>query len=121
MTASRSLSTLPRSGRLPFPLVATDGEFEMLSAEVSRLRALVGPSEKSYVQLQQDLLGARDAAIGAEAELGTVRGYNQALEAEVVRLQRDFEWFREKVVLRMKRWRPRSSLSSRLTARSTPR
>ena len=80
--------------------MATDDELAQLRAEVARLRELVGPNEKSYTQLQIDLLGARDAAIGAEAELGTVRGYNQALEAEVERLERDFVWFRQNVVSR---------------------
>lgn len=80
--------------------MATDDELAQLRAEVARLRELVGPNEKSYTQLQIDLLGARDAAIGAEAELGTVRGYNQALEAEVERLERDFVWFRQNVVAR---------------------
>ncbi len=84
-------------------------DIDVLRAEVARLRDLVGPDEKSYVQLQIDLLAARDAAIGAEAALGTQRGYNAALEAEVERLQRDFRWFRDNVVLRLKRMRGRTS------------
>lgn len=71
-------------------------------AELERLRELVGPDEKSYAQLRLDVLAARDAAIGAEVELGTVRAYNVALEGEVVRLQRDFVWFRTKVVGRIR-------------------
>jgi hypothetical protein len=46
---------------------------EELRDEVLRLRALVGPDEKSYLQLKLDLLGARDHAIGAEAEAGRLR------------------------------------------------
>jgi hypothetical protein len=76
-----------------------------LRSEIARLRELVGPNEASYVQLQVDLLAARDAVIGAEHEVGVARGYNQALETEVVRLQRDFDWFRRKVIDRAKRAR----------------
>jgi hypothetical protein len=101
--------------------VATDDELDQLRAEVARLRELVGPNEKSYVQLQIDLLGARDAAIGAEAELGTVRGYNQALEAEVERLERDFVWFRHNVVERIKGSSVRSSWLGRMMSRFTGR
>lgn len=94
-----------------------DNDIDELRAEVARLRELVGPDEKSYVQLQIDLLGARDAAIGAEAELGTVRGYNQALEAEVVRLQRDFEWFRDTIVSRLTSSSLRSTWFGRMMLR----
>jgi hypothetical protein len=44
-----------------------------LRDEVLRLRELVGPEEKSYLQLKLDLLGARDHAIGAEAEASRLR------------------------------------------------
>lgn len=81
------------------------GELADLRLELERLRALVGPDEKSYVELQLDLLASRDAAIGAEAALGVARGYNAALEAEVERLQRDFRWFRNNVVQRIRRLR----------------
>lgn len=83
-------------------------ELEALRAEVARLRRLVGPSEDSYVKLQVDLLGARDTAIGAEAELGLMRGYSHALETEVVRLRRDFVWMREQVVMRAKTLRDKT-------------
>jgi hypothetical protein len=92
-----------------------------LRAEVARLGELIGPSEKSYVQLQVDLLGARDAAIGAEAELGTVRGYNLALEAEVVRLQRDFHWFREQFVMKARRVRAKSPAVGKAISRLSSR
>jgi hypothetical protein len=95
-------------------------ELELLRVEVARLRELVGPSEESYVKLRVDLLGARDAAIGAEYELGVQRGYSQALEAEVVRLQRDFLWFREQVVIKAKALRGRRLFGrtvSRLSSR----
>ena len=49
-------------------------ELTRLRSEVERLQGLIGPSEKSYRKLQLDVLGARDAAIAAEAELGYVRG-----------------------------------------------
>ena len=75
-----------------------EADAEVLRAEVTRLRELVGSDEKSYVQLRLDVLAARDAALGAEAELGALKAYNLALEAEVTRLTRDFEWFREKII-----------------------
>lgn len=99
-----------------------EAELEHLRAEVERLRALVGPSEESYVKLRLDVLGARDAAIGAEAEAGRLKGYCQALEAQIVRLDRDQIWFREQVVMRMKnlRYKATPSISkavSRLSSR----
>ena len=103
--------------------MATDDapdELELLRVEVARLRELVGPSEESYVKLRVDLLGARDAAIGAEHELGVQRGYSRALEAEVARLQRDFLWFREQVVIKAKSLRGRSVVG-RTVARLTSR
>ena len=77
-------------------------ELQRLRAEVERLRALVGPSEESYVKLRTDLLGARDAAIGATAEVGALKGRCHALEAQVARLTRDHIWFRDNVVRRLK-------------------
>jgi hypothetical protein len=75
-----------------------DADAEAMNAELNRLRELVGPDEKSYVDLRLDALAARDAALGAEAELGSLKAYNLALEAEVTRLTRDFGWFRAKIV-----------------------
>jgi hypothetical protein len=72
-----------------------------LWAEVQRLRALTGPSEESYVKLHLDMLGARDAAMGAEMELGQARAYVLALESEVARLQRDHVWLRQGVMRRL--------------------
>jgi hypothetical protein len=69
-----------------------------LEAEVERLRSLVGPDEKSYADLQVDLLGARDAAIGARAEVGVLEGRIAMLETEVVRARRDFAWLRPRLV-----------------------
>ncbi len=75
-----------------------EADVEALRAEVTWLRELVGPDEKSYANLRLDVLAARDAALGAEAELGSLKAYNLALEAEVTRLTRDFEWFRVKII-----------------------
>ena len=86
-------------------------ELEFLRAEVARLRALVGPSEESYVKLRLDVLGARDAAIGAEAEAGRLKGYCKALEAQVARLDRDQIWFRQQVVMRVKNMRHQATPS----------
>jgi hypothetical protein len=97
----------------PTDLALLQAEVEHLRAEVDRLRALVGPSEESYVKLRLDVLGARDAAIGAEAEAGRLKGYCQALEAQVARLDRDQIWFREQVVMRMKNLRHTATPSLR--------
>jgi len=74
------------------------GELTELRSEVSRLRALVGPSEKSYEDMTRDALSARDAARTAELETGSLRAQIVELENEVRRWQRDFVWFRERVV-----------------------
>jgi hypothetical protein len=92
-------------------------ELAELRAEIEHLRALLGPSEEAYTKLRLDVLAARDAAIGAELELGNLKGYNAALEAEVVRLQRDFLWFRERVVMRFRRLSRRSPLIRRVVSR----
>ena len=73
-----------------------------LRAEVERLRALLGPSERDYVQLRLDLLGAVDAAKGAQAALGEAEGRCRVLEAEVARLQRSHRWLRREVMARVK-------------------
>jgi hypothetical protein len=75
-----------------------DEELTSLRSEVARLRHLVGPSEKSYEALAQDARGARDAARRAELEAGQMRAQIVELENEVRRWQRDFVWFRDRVV-----------------------
>ncbi len=96
METSSPIAASP-SAPVDEPPTETD-EVSELRREVQRLRALVGPSEESYRKLRLDVLGARDAAIAAEAQLGQLRGQIVSLEAEVVRLRRDFLWFRQKVV-----------------------
>ena len=68
-----------------------------LRAEVERLRALVGPSEASYDDLRQDLLAARDAAKGAEAAAGVLRGQVAELHVELARARQDQEHFQRMV------------------------
>ena len=63
-------------------------ELATLRAEVARLRELVGPDELSYIKLKTDLWAARDSAMGAELEAGTMRGRVQALESALVRATR---------------------------------
>ena len=82
---------------LPTAIPPSD-ELSELRLEVSRLRALVGPSEKSYEDLTRDALTARDAARTAELETGRLRAQIVELEIEVRRWQRDFVWFRDRVV-----------------------
>ncbi len=73
-------------------------ELASLRDEVARLRGLVGPSEKSYADLTQESRTARDAARRAELETGRLQAQIVELENEVRRWQRDFVWFRDRVV-----------------------
>lgn len=68
----------------------TSDELNELRNEVQRLRTLVGPSEDSYRKLRLDVLGARDAAIAAEAELGFARGQVISLESQLFQIRRDY-------------------------------
>ena len=65
-----------------------DAELATLRSEVARLRELVGPDEVAYTKLKTELWAARDAAMGAELEAGTLRGRVQALESALVRATR---------------------------------
>ena len=90
------------------PVSTTDSaetELAQLRAEVSRLRELIGPNEQSYVQLRIDVWSARDAVIGAEAEMGLLRGQVQSLHAEVDRAMKEQQWVKDEVLLRIKSWR----------------
>lgn len=60
-----------------------------ISAEVERLRRLVGPSERGYADLEQDLLAARDVARGAEATAGSLRGQLAQMHVELARARQD--------------------------------
>jgi hypothetical protein len=84
--------------------VPDDEELIRLRAEVDRLRELVGPSEESYQKLKLDLLTARDAVIGAQAEVGTARGQQRVLEAEVARLRRNRMYFQRQFTVRLRRY-----------------
>ncbi len=75
-----------------------DDELASLRSEITRLRGVVGPSEKSYEDLERDAVSARDAARKAELETGRLRARVIELENEVRRWQRDFVWFRDRVV-----------------------
>lgn len=82
----------------PLDTEAHERELRALRTEVERLRALLGPSEESYEKLRLDVLGARDAAIAAEAELGRARARISALETDVARYRRDFVLLRRLVI-----------------------
>lgn len=71
---------------------------DALRAEVERLRALVGPSEQSYLDLQQDLLAARDVARGAEASAGVLRGQVAELHVALARARQDQDHFQRMVL-----------------------
>ena len=76
-------------------------ELTFLRGENARLRNLVGPSEKSYEDLQRDSHNARDAARSAELETGRLRAQVVELENDIRRWQRDFVWFRDRVIRRI--------------------
>ena len=61
--------------------------------ELQRLRALVGPSEKSYEELQRDRDGAVLAARDALAEVGALRGDAIELRVQLSRARQDQEHF----------------------------
>lgn len=87
------------TGRRTVKVVSDDdADIAALRAEIARLRDLVGPGEESYTKLRLDLLGAKDAAIAAEAAAGRLRGRIVELESEVAKLRRDYLWFRQKVI-----------------------
>jgi len=85
--------------------VSTEVELEQLRAEVARLRELVGPNEQSYTKLKTDVWSARDAVIGAEAEVGILRGRVRSLEAELVRALKEQQWLKSEIIGRLKAWR----------------
>lgn len=84
---------------------STDTELVQLRVEVERLRKLIGPNEQSYVQLRMDVWSARDAVIGAEAEMGLLKGQVRSLQAEVARAVKEQQWFKDEILLRIKAWR----------------
>lgn len=59
------------------------------SEELDRLRALVGPTESSYVELRDQLAAAQDAVRAAEAENGRLRGRITELELDLHRARQD--------------------------------
>jgi|SRR5436190_5514705 len=85
--------------------VSAEVEVEQLRAEVARLRDLIGPNEQSYIKLKTDVWSARDAVIGAEAEVGILRGRVRSLEAELTRALKEQQWFKAEVINRLKSYR----------------
>ncbi len=77
-------------------------EIAALRDEIERLRVLVGPSEQSYDDLRQDVLAARDAARGAEAAAGVLRGQVTELHAELARARQDQDHFQRMVTDRFR-------------------
>jgi len=91
----------------------SDEDLAALQAEVDRLRQLVGPSELSYDELRQDLLAARDAAKGAEAAAGVLRGQNAELQVALARARQDQDHFQRLVLHRFQSTAGRLSRSVR--------
>lgn len=98
------------------PAPETDDDVAQLRAEIDRLRELVGPSEQSYVDLRHELLAVRDAARGAQATAGSLRGQIAELEVALSRARQDQEDFQKTVIntLRSGRRRVGRALRSRL-------
>ena len=78
-------------------------ELAALRAEVARLRDLVGPDEVGYIKLKTELWAARDAAMGAELEAGTLRGRIQALESALVRATRQSRYLQRLAISPLRR------------------
>lgn len=77
--------------------------------ELARLRALVGPDERTLDDLRRDLDGALEAQREAERARAELERTIPPLEQEVQLLERDYEWFRAHIDrLRRVRWRGRS-------------
>ena len=89
----------------PSGTVAPDVELDQLRAEVARLHEIIGPNEQSYIKLKTDMWSARDAVIGAEAEVGILRGRVRSLEAELTRAVKEQQWFKQEVINRLKGYR----------------
>ncbi|MCU1395080.1 MAG: hypothetical protein JWM34_3508 [Ilumatobacteraceae bacterium] len=94
------MPTKPSGAQAP-----ADLDVEELRAEVARLRDLIGPNEQSYIKLKTDMWTARDAVIGAEAEVGILRGRVRSLEAELTRAIKEQQWFKTEVINRLKAYR----------------
>lgn len=65
--------------------------------ELTRLRALVGPSEVSYAELRDDLAAASERLRELEHELGELRGRQVEMDTQLARARQDQEryqvWF----------------------------
>ena len=59
------------------------------ASELERLRALVGPSERSYAALEADRDAAEQVAREAETEAGRLRGHIVELSAQLSRARQD--------------------------------
>lgn len=87
---------------------AVDDVTDDVTAELERLRALVGPNEQSYDDLRAELARASDAVKEAEAEAGRLRGTITAMQLELHRARQD-QFHLQRVALR-----PVSALVARL-------
>jgi predicted nucleic acid-binding Zn-ribbon protein len=98
------------------PASETDDDPARLRAEIDRLRELVGPSEQTYADLRHELLAARDAARGAQATAGSLRGQIAELEVALSRARQDQEHFQKTVfsAIRFGRRRVGRALRSRI-------
>ena len=70
-----------------------------LRRELDRLRALVGPDERTYEDLCADLAAARDAVKSAETEAGCLRGTITEMNVELHRARQD-QFHLQRVALR---------------------
>jgi hypothetical protein len=66
-------------------------------AELDRLRDLVGPSERSYADLQADVAAAQLVAKEALAETGRLRGRIEEMSVQLSRARQDQDLLQQRV------------------------
>jgi hypothetical protein len=82
------------------------------AVELARLRALVGPDERSYARLRADRDGAVDAAREAEAAVGELRGTIAEMRVQLARARQDQDTYQRGLTL-VRRTRDRLAAAKR--------